>query len=261
MKGIADFADGFHPLLEEGDEVVVDAVLHEDSGRGGAYLAHVGHDAHMAPFDRLVKIRVGEHDQGGFSTRFERDVLHVYAGGLHDLFTGSSGAGESDLVDIQVRGDGVAGVSAVTVEDVDDARRKAGFFDELGEVEDAEGRLLGGFHHDGIATCKSGTQFPRCHAQRIIPGDDLPAHADGLSDRVRQFVRACIDDLAVDLVRVASIVSQSGGHFGHIFVECNAVWFTIIPCLNGGEDFLFAVNEVGELCKEIAALSGGEVTP
>ena len=206
MEGITDLADGFHPLLEEGDEVVVDAVLHQDSGRGGADLAHVGHDAHMAPFDRLVEIRVREHDQGGFTTRFERDVLHVYAGGLHDLFAGGGGAGESDLVDIQVRGNGVAGVSAVTIEDVDDAGGKAGFFDELGEVENAEGRLLGGFHHDGIPACEGGTQFPRCHDQWIIPRDNLPAHPDGFSNRVRQFVRACIDDLAVDLVRVATVV-------------------------------------------------------
>ncbi len=53
FEGVADFADGVDGFFEFFDEFVVDGVLDEDSGGGGADLAAVGHDACVAPLDGL----------------------------------------------------------------------------------------------------------------------------------------------------------------------------------------------------------------
>ena len=150
LEGVADFAGGFDLLLEQGDELVVYAVLHKHSRGRRADLARVRHDTYVAPFDRLVKIRIREHDKGGLAARFEGDVFHVHAGGLHDLLPGGGGACESNLVDVQVSSDGMTGVSSVAIEDVDHSGRKAGFFDQIGQVKDAERCLFGGFQDDRV---------------------------------------------------------------------------------------------------------------
>jgi len=54
------------------------------------------------------------------------------------------------------------------------------------QLDGGERRCFGGFENAAIARRQPGRQLPRGHEQRIIPRDDLPAHADGLAARVVQ---------------------------------------------------------------------------
>ena len=69
----------------------------------------------------------------------------------------------------RVLGHGGAGDAAVAVEDVYYAWREAGFFDEVGEDEDAEGCLLCGFEDYGVAASERWAEFPGSHCEWIIP--------------------------------------------------------------------------------------------
>lgn len=128
------------------------------------------------------------------------------------------------------------------VEQVDHAGREPGLFDQGGQVQDAERGLLGGFEHDGVAACERGAEFPCRHRERVVPGDDLRADAEGLADCVGEFGRAGVDDLAVQLVGVTGVVAEGGRDFGDVFREGDGVGFTIVPCFDGGEGFGVFVN-------------------
>ena len=164
MEGIADFANGVDLFLEFFNKLVVDRVLDEDARGGGTDLAHVGHDACVGPLDGLVEVGVLEDEQGGFAAGFEGDVFEIDGGHFHDLAACGCGAGEGDFINVEVGCDCCAGVFAIAVEDIDDAGGEASFFDQGGEVEDAEGGLFGGFDDDCIAAGEGGTQFPGAHS-------------------------------------------------------------------------------------------------
>jgi len=224
VERVADLADGLDLLLELVAELVVDGVLDQDARGGGADLAHVRHDADVAPLDGLVEVGVFEDEQRRLAARLQRDVLHVHGGHLHDLPAGRGAAGEGDLVDIEMRGDGRAAVFAVAVQHVHHARREAGFFDQGGEIEDRERSLLGGFDDDRVAARQRRPKLPRRHRERVIPGDDLPAHAEWLTKRVRELGGRGVDDLAVDFVCVAAVVLQYAGDLCNVFVQGDLVW-------------------------------------
>ena len=216
LEWITDFADGLDLLLERLTELVVDGLLHQDARGGSADLAHVGHDADVAPLDGLVEIGVVEDQQRRLAARLERDVLHVDGGHLHDLPARRRAAGEGDLVDIQMRRDGGAAVLAVAVQHVHHPWREAGLFDQRREVEDREWGLLGGFDDHRVAARKGWTEFPCRHRERVVPRDDLPAHAERLTESVGEFGGGRVDDLAVDLVGVAAVVLEHARDLGDV---------------------------------------------
>lgn len=62
-----------------------------------------------------------------------------------------------------------AGDAAVAVEDVYNSWREAGFFDQVGEDEDAEWCLLSRFENDGVAAGERWAEFPGSHRKGIVP--------------------------------------------------------------------------------------------
>lgn len=167
-KWVADFGGRGYLVFERGHEFVVDAFLDEDAGGGGADLALIAHDSGVGPFDCLVEIGVVEDEEGGFSACFEGDVFEVEGGHFHDFAAGGGAACEGDFVDSRVLGHGGAGDAAVAVEDVYYAWREAGFFDQVGEDEDAEGCLLSRFENDGVAAGERWAEFPGSHCKRVV---------------------------------------------------------------------------------------------
>ena len=131
------------------DELVVDLLLDEEAAAGAAALALVEEEGEVRAFDGRVEIGVGEDDVGALAAELERDALEVRAGGgLHDQLADLGAAGEGDLVDVVVLGDGRAGGLAVAGDDVDARRREARFHRELADARGAEQRrLLGGLQH------------------------------------------------------------------------------------------------------------------
>lgn len=224
-EGVADFAGGGDDFLEESDELIVDGVVDEDSGGGRADLALVIHDADVGPFGGLFEVGVAEDDERGLSAGFESDVLHGAGGHLHDFLAGGGGAGESDLVDARVGDEGGTSNAADAVKDVNNARREAGFLEEGGHIEDAEGGLFGGFKDDGVTACEGGAKLPGGHGEGEVPGDDLANNADGLAESVGEFLVGGADCLAVDLVSPAGVVAEGVDDLAEVVGDGDGVGF------------------------------------
>lgn len=166
-------------LLEGFDELVIDALLHVDTRAGAAALPVVVVDAEVDPVDGVLDVGIVEDDVGRLAAQLERDLLQVGRRRcLHDLSADTRGAGEGDLVDVHVGGDGGTGGPSEARDDVDDAWGEAGLLDKLCCHEGGEGCLLGGLQDDGVTRRQGGAQLPRPHKQREVPGDDLSANTN-----------------------------------------------------------------------------------
>ena len=139
----------------------------------------------MRPLDCLIQIRVLKDKQRRLSAGLKGDVLKVDARHLHDRPRRVRGSGERNLVDTEVTRDGRARVLAQAIQDINHARREAGLLDQITKHESAQRRLLGRLQHHSITARQRRPQLPRRHGQREVPGNDLPAHANGLAQRVR----------------------------------------------------------------------------
>jgi len=172
-KWISDFVR-LRPLLEFLNKLVIDTLLHVDPRTSTAALAMVEEDTKVDPRDGVVNISIIEDDIGTLATQLERDLLQVRpSGSLHDLAADNSATGESNLVDVHVRGERGAGDLAEAGEDVDDAWWETGLLDELGGVERTERGLFGGLDDDGIAAGDGWADLPCPHKKGEVPWDDL----------------------------------------------------------------------------------------
>ena len=228
LERVAEDGDRPHLVLEPVDKGVVDALLHEDARRRRADLALVRHDADVRPGGGELEVGVVEDEQGGLAARLERDVLHGRRRHAHDLLARRGAAREGDLVDVRVLHQRGAGLAPAPVDDVDHARREAGLLDQPGDVEHGQRRLLRQLEHDGVAAGQRGAQLPGRHAERVVPRDDLAAHADGLLDGVGHLVRPGVDDLAEVLVRPAGIVAQDIDKFGYVLAPRDRIRLAVV---------------------------------
>ena len=225
-EGVSDLGGGLNGFLEEGDELIVDGVVDEDSGGCGADLALVVHNSDVGPFSGLFEVGVAEDDKRGLSTSLQGNVLHCSCGHLHDFLSGGGGAGERDLVDIGVLDEGRTSDTTVTVKDVHDTRRESGLLEEGSHVQDGERGLFGGFEDNGVTAGQSGTEFPGSHGEREVPGDDLADDTDGLAEGVGEFLRGGADGLAVDLVGPAGVVTEGVDYFAEVIIQGDLVRFS-----------------------------------
>jgi hypothetical protein len=109
-------------------------------------------------------------------TMLEGDLLQVgRGGGLEDCATNDGGTGESDLVDVHVRGEGGTSDLTETGDDVDDTRGEASFLDECGSDEGTKRGLFGTLQDDCVTASNGRANLPCPHEQGEVPGDDLGA--------------------------------------------------------------------------------------
>ena len=146
-----------------------------------------------------VQIGVVENDVGRFAAQFERDLLQIARGGLHDQLAHFGRAGERDLIDVRMRGQRGAGGFAETRHDIHHAVGNAGFLNQFAQAQRGERRLLGGLQHHGAAGRQRRAELPGGHQQREIPGNDLADHADRLAQRVGQKLRRLAAEIGIVL--------------------------------------------------------------
>jgi hypothetical protein len=79
--------------------------------------------------------------------------------------------------------------------------------------------------------------------------------------REKRNLRASIDHLAMYLVCVAPIVAKRAKNLCNIFGEGDGVRLSIVPCLDGGQNFSILLNQRGELEHKITAICRREVSP
>ena len=110
---------------------------------------------------------------------------------LHDETAGGRLAGEGDLGDALVLRQGLAGLDAEAVDDVEDAFRQQ-VADDVHQHHDAHRRLLGGLQHDAVAGGERGRQLPHRHQDREVPRNDL-------ADDAERFMEVIGDGVVIDL--------------------------------------------------------------
>lgn len=279
VEGVANLV-GLGALLEGIEELVVDALVDEDTRAGAAALAVVEVDAEVDPRDGLLDVGVGEDDVGGLATQLEGDLLQVGGGGgLHDGAANDGGAGEGDLVDVHVGRDGSTGDLAEAGDEVEDTGGEAGLLDEVGEDETRQGRLLGRLHDNGVAGGQGRADLPGKHEQGEVPGNNLTADTNledqlatevqserarvvtyGLLAGVVEHVGGNVDGLALNLVGPATVVTDAGGNGADIALG-HGDGLAVVKGLDGGEQVEVLLDKVGELEKQAAALRGSDLAP
>lgn len=102
-KGVAD-DEGRDLGRDEGEELVVDRVLHVDARAGAAALTVIEEESESGPAHGLLKVGVVENDVGRLAAELEGDVLEVgRRGGLHDRASDEGGSREGELRSVSAR--------------------------------------------------------------------------------------------------------------------------------------------------------------
>jgi len=155
-----------------------------------------------------VEVAVGEHEDGRLPAELEHDRLDVLCRGAHHRAPGLDRAGEGEAVDVGVARERRAGDFPESVDDVDGAVGQAGLGGDLGELEGADGRLLGGLDDGGASSGERRGDPPHQHAQGHVPGDDVRGHPEGLADRAFEESGTGRDLASLDLVGEARVVVE-----------------------------------------------------
>lgn len=247
--------------LEALKEGVVDALLDQDTAAGTAALAVVEVDAEVDPGDGVVDIRVVEDDVGALAAQLEGDLLQVTLGsGLQDLAADQGGASEGDLVNVHVGRHGSTGDTANAGDDVDDTWWEASLDDELANIEGGERGLLSGLEDDGVSRGDDGADLPGEHEQGEVPGDDLATDADGLMAGVVEGLGIGVDNLAVDLVCPAAIVSDTAGSVGNVDLS-DGEGLAVVKGLDGSQGIAMLFHQVSQLDEHAATICWGDMFP
>lgn len=187
--------------------------------------------------------------QGDLPPSSRVTFFDVAGGRSHDFAAGEGAAGEGDFVHEQAGGERVARGVTRAEEELRGTRREAGFGDELEQLDGRERGGLGGFEDAAVSRGQTRREFPRGHEQRVIPRDDLPAHADGFAHDHP------LDRRVADLVGLPErfrdqpgVVAEARGRVGHIVFGL-AQWLAVVARFEFGESGGVLVDEVGEFEK------------
>ena len=205
-------------VLELGQELVVDALLHVDSRRRGTDLALVEEDAEGSPLDHLVEVGVLVDDQWRLASALQGAVLQVgLCCALLDQLADTGGAREGDLLHLRVLAQLHAGDGAETAGDVDHTGREVCLLEDLAHEQGAQRRQLGSLDHKGVTGGQAWRHLPCEGAHWEVPRNDGGAHAKRLVHRVRELGRLRLDRLAVlGPNRLAGVVSEHVRRVQHV---------------------------------------------
>ena len=185
------------PDLEHGDRAgepldqrVVDRLVAEHAGGGGALLAGVDERGLHERGDDLVEVGVGVDDHAVLAAHLGDHALQValagrrLGGGADDLLPDRRGAGEGDRVHARV-GDEPRADLALAGQQRERVGGDARVAQRLDEHVGAARRLLGRLEHDGVAGGERGGGHPARDRDREVPRRD---HRD---DAARPVAAAC----------------------------------------------------------------------
>ena len=211
---------------------------------------------------------VVEDDVGALAAEFQGELLQVAGPGRSDdQLADLGGAGEGNLVDVMVRGQGGAGGLAEAGHHVHHAVGHAGLGDELGQPQRGQRGLLGGLEHHAVAGGQRRAELPRGHQQREVPRDDLPDHAERLAQRVgvevgaRHVGHRDVDRVALDLGGPAGHVVEQVGGQRHVSRLRHGERLAVVQRLELGELVGVLEDQVADPPDDPAALGRGHPAP
>ena len=194
-----------HASGEHVAELLVHARLHVHAIRAYASLPAVAKLRGEQARDSGVEIGVVEDDEGRVAAEFQRQLLECLRRFAREILADRRRAGERDLAHAAVMqpvGDGRNRVLARRRDQVEHARRHAGFMREQHERERGERRVLGRLADDRAARRQRGRDLARDHREREIPRRDRRDDADRLLHRRHPLAALLLrNDVAVDARR------------------------------------------------------------
>ena len=132
----------------------------------------------------------------------------VLGTGLRDPPAGLGRAGERNVVDVRMFGEGLAGFGAQTRHHVERTRRQAGLRRELGDPDQRETGVLGRLHHAGIADRQRGRHRTPEDLHRVVPRNDVSGDTMRLAQGEDRVARLVGDGLAVQLVGRTGVILE-----------------------------------------------------
>ena len=180
------FGRGGHPF----DHLIEMLLMNKQPRAGAAALAMIEEDRVRRTGDGRIEIGIFEHNIRRLAAELERDFLQVVGSGSHDQLAHFGRAGESDLVDIRMRGQRGAGRFAEAGDDIHHTIWNARLLHQLAKPQRAERSLLRRFEHDRATSGQRRPQLPSRHQERKIPRDNLPDHSDRLALGIGEELRA-----------------------------------------------------------------------
>ena len=136
--------------------------------------------------------------------------------------------------------------------------------DELHQSQHAQGGGGGGLKDDAVAGRQGGGQLPSGHQEGEVPGDNLPHHADGLvEDDVHKLAHMVLQDAGGTLLGAdgAGEVPEVVGGIGHVDGHGFPDGLAVVHGLDGGQQFLVLIDDIGDLQQDGGALIGFQVPP
>src|SRR6202012_930583 len=106
---------------------VVNAFLHQHTRPGRAHLPRVEEDAGSSGLRCSFEVSIIEDPVRGLGADLERDTFEIAGGALHDATADAGRARERHLVDIAMIDQRIADDTAGSGDDIEHARRQAGF--------------------------------------------------------------------------------------------------------------------------------------
>ncbi len=133
--------------------------------------------------ERLLLVCVGQDNAVILRAHHALHALAGLAGAVVDVGADPGRANEGHRLDIRVIADHVHRIGAA-VDDVEHARRHAGFHRQLGQAHGDHGVLFGGLEHEGIAGGDGHREHPQRNHRRKVERGDAGADAQRLQQRV-----------------------------------------------------------------------------
>ncbi|GJE71783.1 hypothetical protein CHKEEEPN_3332 [Methylorubrum podarium] len=163
------------------DEAVVDAVLHEEAGRGDADLTGIavlvgGEHPHGG-----VDVGVVEHDRRGVAAELHRRPLHVLARERRELLADRGRAGEGDLADHRMRDEIAGDFGRIAVDEGERIVRHARVEEGAHQFRAGGRGVLRALEDDGTAGAERRRELSHRLVDRKIPRREGRHGADGLA--------------------------------------------------------------------------------
>ena len=220
LRGIAgDQRSGFG--REFCHESVGNLLVHDDPLGRHADLALVHECAEGRSGDRCVEVGIVEHDHRRLAAKFEQNGFQMFRCDLRDDPADAGRAGEIDPAHGGMRDqrfDRLGGILGRIGHDVDDARRKAGVAQAVGDQPMRAGADFRGLQNDRVAAGERQRDGAHAEDDRRVPRRHAQHDAGGLANCHRDAARLVGGDhFAGDLRGHASRFTQHAG--GKVDVE------------------------------------------
>ena len=209
-------ADGGHLFRQLAHKLVVDGAMHHGAGTLDASLPGGHKRGKSAAVDRILQVGVGKDDNRSLAAQFGLQRSEVAAGLLGHRPAGLGAAGQVQLAQARVRGQGLAGAGAKTVNDVQDAGRQPSLQGNVADFSGGQRRPLGGLEDYHAAGGQGRGQLLGGNHQGVVPRGQLAHHTQGHPHGVVEMARVSGYGGTLDFVAEPGKVAEVAGDHQHL---------------------------------------------